>query len=98
LSIENIIFYIDVKIHCVIAGLVESISEMDYVMVVMWKGVLMNSFWRQLKSFFSGKCLYFDHCDLYQADAFVCNKDSGSWCGACRTFDEIGDRSDHYRK
>jgi len=58
----------------------------------------MNGFWRQLTSFFSGKCVYYDCCVLYRVDSEACNHDMGSWCGACRSFDEIGEKCAHYRK
>jgi len=50
--------------------------------------------WRQL---FSNKCAFCDHCFLYRADHFTCNHEAGSWCGACRTFEEKGEECEHYR-
>lgn len=58
----------------------------------------MNQWWRSILSFFTGKCLYYDHCSLYQSNSVSCNEETGSYCGACRMFDELGESCKHYKK
>jgi hypothetical protein len=58
----------------------------------------MDTFWSNLESFLTGKCLYYKNCRLYRKDSFYCNKEIGEHCGASRNFDELGKRSKNYEE
>ena len=58
----------------------------------------MNKWILRWRCLFSDRCCYWDHCRLYQRDHFTCNHEKGSWCGACRMFDELDDDCRHYKE
>lgn len=49
--------------------------------------------WRYL---FSRKCPYHDCCSIYKIGHFACDEKTGSWCGVCRSFDNVGKDCTHY--